>query len=805
MNRYLFEMMLRLINEQLDAQEGLLTEVVSDLPSRVSLTFGPNDDVRASVTADGNFKESTIDAQPRLAQIGQVVRQTASYSPPQRGQYEQRREAAFNAFMDYLKKVPDPPNLDIGAGRENAVFVGRVVQSGSQQVPFTRDNIKKLPTWHRIIFPIKYIKPKGYANHIGNLIKIGNMGSRPKRNAIINNLMKNGGVTYEGWTFKIDPNHGLLDIKTDEGDFNVGGVLTVSSDTEDINERFNITFSGGSSDSNVSELFEGNLLIALNGHTSSFPPQAENLGIYQVENKRGQLIDIFIGDPGWQNIANDVIANITGSGLGTELANHELYDKPGTADKLTDIYKFYKGITKGEGAPATRTPKTDIASDDNDKTLRISVKKKGASLLSPEFSETKAFMAIALGFTRNNQLLNDPLFNNVKNALESPPRRFARRRSVSLRSAPSRSASLGRWAAAGSQPQRIPPPRSESVAKGKNALNEIYDYINIHTLKIDFKKAFLLEAMTGNHKFPSGSVAIANRLLSWDENGAGSYYDINDWVNKNYNNVTFRARSRGQGRSVGLGIEQGTASLQEYAEISNEEINDRSFEIANDLIDFLNILSESEQSDVNTVKSFFSKFIDSINSKETGESKEDLARETAQKTKDMLGRETRGKKAIIAGLLALVLSVGTNVFNNIENIVDNPENAIEMVEDNLQSPAPSEESIKIPYEKINEFILTAIGYSLKEVDPGSNTVTIGYPDEEQERILQAMVQEMLGSPGKPEAPVQQDTETEISDNVVALDPKDVKSTKDDEEIEVDVKDDEQEEQEEQEQNNTEET
>jgi len=336
-------------------------------------------------------------------------------------------------------------------------------------------------------------------------------------------------------------------------------------------------------------------------------------------------------------------------------------------------------------------------------------------------------------------------------------------------------------------------------------LNEIYDYINIHTLKIDFKKAFLLEAMTGNHKFPSGSVAIANRLLSWDENGAGSYYDINDWVNKNYNNVTFRARSRGQGRSVGLGIEQGTASLQEYAEISNEEINDRSFEIANDLIDFLNILSESEQSDVNTVKSFFSKFIDSINSKETGESKEDLARETAQKTKDMLGRETRGKKAIIAGLLALVLSVGTNVFNNIENIVDNPENAIEMVEDNLQSPAPSEESIKIPYEKINEFILTAIGYSLKEVDPGSNTVTIGYPDEEQERILQAMVQEMLGSPGKPEAPVQQDTETEISDNVVALDPKDVKSTKDDEEIEVDVKDDEQEEQEEQEQNNTEET
>jgi len=107
--------------------------------------------------------------------------------------------------------------------------------------------------------------------------------------------------------------------------------------------------------------------------------------------------------------------------------------------------------------------------------------------------------------------------------------------------------------------------------------------------------------------------------------------------------------------------------------------SDPSSKIADELVDFLNTLSESEQPDVNMVKRFFSKLADRIDSEETGESKENLARATIQKIKDRIGRETRGTKAIIAGLLASALSQGTDIFNHINVIADDPESAIEMM------------------------------------------------------------------------------------------------------------------------------
>ena len=103
---------------------------------------------------------------------------------------------------------------------------------------------------------------------------------------------------------------------------------------------------------------------------------------------------------------------------------------------------------------------------------------------------------------------------------------------------------------------------------------------------------------------------------------------------------------------------------------------DPSSEIADDLVDFLNTLSESEQPDVNMVKRFFSKLADRIDSEETGESKENLARATIQKIKDRIGRETKGTKAIIAGLLASALSQGTDIVNNINVIANDPASAI---------------------------------------------------------------------------------------------------------------------------------
>lgn len=107
-------------------------------------------------------------------------------------------------------------------------------------------------------------------------------------------------------------------------------------------------------------------------------------------------------------------------------------------------------------------------------------------------------------------------------------------------------------------------------------------------------------------------------------------------------------------------------------------------QIANDFVHILNTLSESERPDVNTVKRFFSKLADRIDSEKTGESKEDLARTTIQKIKDRTGRETKGTKAIIAGLLASALSQGTDIFNHINVIADDPESAIEMMATDLE-------------------------------------------------------------------------------------------------------------------------
>ena len=78
---------------------------------------------------------------------------------------------------------------------------------------------------------------------------------------------------------------------------------------------------------------------------------------------------------------------------------------------------------------------------------------------------------------------------------------------------------------------------------------------------LDFKKAILYEAMSGANRFSSGSQQIANRLLIWDEDGAGEYHDLKTWCNNdsNYENIKFDFRFREGGRPSGFRIDHAKA------------------------------------------------------------------------------------------------------------------------------------------------------------------------------------------------------------------------------------------------------
>ena len=268
---------------------------------------------------------------------------------------------------------------------------------------------------------------------------------------------------------------------------------------------------------NVSEMFEGNIIIALGGGT--IPDGLKHINKTQF--------------PDYQKAADTLVQNLSNKGLVMGS-----YFKP-VDGTLTKLYSGF-GVKN-------KTPKTDIANID--KTYRISVKKDGASFLSAEGPETISLIAIAVGFDKNKELkINGvgpygELFENLKDML-----------------------SKDKWNA----------PDVNRRDLGNQVLSAIY--FAVRERFENLLEDIAVEAMTGNNRFED-ELSRANKLLTWNLDGNGKYTDLEGWVRKNAKGFKFDIRWRGSKRSGGWRIDdnkskQFQAKMEELFKTSNSGLNE---------------------------------------------------------------------------------------------------------------------------------------------------------------------------------------------------------------------------------------
>jgi hypothetical protein len=271
---------------------------------------------------------------------------------------------------------------------------------------------------------------------------------------------------------------------------------------------------------NVSERFESNIIVALaKAAGEDLPAKLPGEDLNPIRDNE---------NPDFQKAADKLVTNLK--------LTPGIYFKPGKGT-VSDLYKYFKVINP--------TPKTDIA--DMKGVNRISVKKKGGGFLSSEANETRALIAVALGFNKLKELQNSDQYNDLFNMLADM-------------------LSKDKWNAAGSPDERR--------KLGDDALTKIYEAVEG---KIDEHQAKIVEeAMTGNNRFTT-PVSIADKLLTWDVNGTGKYHnDLGAWAKQNSNNFKFDIRWRGRGRTAGYRIDstksdQFIKKMNELYGIKSEE------------------------------------------------------------------------------------------------------------------------------------------------------------------------------------------------------------------------------------------
>ena len=219
---------------------------------------------------------------------------------------------------------------------------------------------------------------------------------------------------------------------------------------------------------------------------------------------------------GIQEIAEKVIIN-------SKLTGASPWRKPGNGS-VSLAYKLLDGTR----ARVNATPKTDIA---DTKIRRVSVKKDGAQLLSGQAREVQAItevVAKAVGLDKElkKQLISEVVKMGSKKEIDA-----------------------------------LTPAHRRAL--GKEIAGRLFQDNN-------FKKQFLLEAMTGNKRFvPEGAEAIANSLLIWNLSGNGYFNDnMGQWVEQNYQKVKYDVRSRGEGRGLAVRLETIAKHLQKEYEKS---------------------------------------------------------------------------------------------------------------------------------------------------------------------------------------------------------------------------------------------
>lgn len=287
---------------------------------------------------------------------------------------------------------------------------------------------------------------------------------------------------------------------------------------------------------NFSERFEGNIINALN------PKDAPQL--------TGKKIVSNAEYPGIQNVAAAVVA-----GSDIPSTGQAGWFKPPNGT-IAEAYKFViENGNRVERSPAANpTPKTDIASKNN-KEIKISVKQDGAQLLSGQSKEVQCIIGVV-----SKELGLDEKY---KAALIEAAEQMGMKKLIDSLSAEGRG-DLGRKLA------------------------------NIIFEDDQFKRLFLLEAMTGNNRFDE-DVSKANKLLVWDENSNSKYTDLESWVNENYGDVKYGIRSRGSGRGLGARLETATKEFSSEKKLTKENVNNDAAKAAEQFVQKFNLSGEQLQ------------------------------------------------------------------------------------------------------------------------------------------------------------------------------------------------------------------
>lgn len=165
-----------------------------------------------------------------------------------------------------------------------------------------------------------------------------------------------------------------------------------------------------------------------------------------------------------------------------------------------------------------KTPKTDIISTDNN--YRISVKKfkNGSQLMSGGECESRATLLSCIDYLKSDndkKLLIDLCKSEWK--------------------IPSKTGKTAKERRAKGDEEIL------SINKDNKHMTEILNSIIENPINIEFKKAVMYEAATGEKKFGINSPATANYILVWDELSSNNnhLYNIKDYIDKKVNNATF--------------------------------------------------------------------------------------------------------------------------------------------------------------------------------------------------------------------------------------------------------------------------
>ena len=165
-----------------------------------------------------------------------------------------------------------------------------------------------------------------------------------------------------------------------------------------------------------------------------------------------------------------------------------------------------------------KTPKTDIISDDNK--YRISVKKckDGSQLMSGGECESRATLLSCIDYLKSDadkKLLID--LCNLEWKIPSKTGKTAKERRAS-----------------GDE-------EILSIDKNNKHKTEILNSIVENPVNIEFKKAVMYEAATGEKKFGANSPATANYILVWDDLNQNNnhLYNIKDYIESKVNSAKF--------------------------------------------------------------------------------------------------------------------------------------------------------------------------------------------------------------------------------------------------------------------------